>query len=28
MCGMPEDVIAQTTQKYITAYEMITGNKW
>jgi phosphoribosylaminoimidazole-succinocarboxamide synthase len=25
---MPEDVIAQTTQKYIPAYEMITGNKW
>ena len=25
---MPEEVIAQTTQKYITAYEMITGNKW
>jgi phosphoribosylaminoimidazole-succinocarboxamide synthase len=22
---MPEDVIAQTTEKYITAYEMITG---
>jgi len=25
---MPEDVIAQTTQKYITAYEMITGRKF
>ena len=25
---MPEEVIAQTTQKYITAYEMITGKKW
>lgn len=25
---MPEDVIAQTTQKYITAYEMITGAKF
>ncbi len=25
---MPEDVIAQTSQRYITAYEMITGKKW
>ena len=25
---MPEEVIAQTTQKYITAYEMITGKTW
>lgn len=25
---MPEEVIAQTTSKYITAYEMITGDKW
>ena len=25
---MPADVIAQTSQRYITAYEMITGKKW
>jgi phosphoribosylaminoimidazole-succinocarboxamide synthase len=25
---MPEDVISQTTQKYITAYEMITGREF
>ena len=25
---MPEEVIAQTTQKYVTAYEMITGKTW
>ena len=25
---MPEEVIAKTTEKYITAYEMITSKKW
>jgi phosphoribosylaminoimidazole-succinocarboxamide synthase len=25
---MPEEVIAQTTEKYVTAYEMITGRKF